>query len=42
MSKDWPLIQAKLPVTDSEADQKLREKYWSGFDQNNNGYLSLA
>ena len=35
-------IKSKLPYKDTPEDLQKRKKYWSSFDVNSNGYISLA
>lgn len=38
----WKSLKEKLPWRNNPDDKSKRDKYWSGFDVNGNGYLSLA
>jgi len=38
----WKTLKEKLPWRNNPDDKAKRDKYWSGFDVNGNGYLSLA
>ena len=39
---DWDKIRSKLPTEKNAEDKAKRKKYFSQFDPNGNGYLSLA
>jgi len=36
------VLEEKLPWRNTPADLAKRNKFWSGFDVNGNGYISLA
>jgi hypothetical protein len=40
---DWADMARRLPTSKSDPNQiKMRSEYWKGFDNNGNGYISLA
>ena len=38
----WKELENKLPWQNTPEHKAKRDQYWSGFDVNGNGYLSLA
>ena len=38
----WKTLEAKLPWRNTSEHKAKRDQYWTGFDVNGNGYLSLA